>query len=186
VALFQRNGCPFPKRFRRDNNMWKTRFAASQKHRCIINIDEVELSLQAAGFDVDVVDWGDHQYRDYGSVVQEMQNVSVFIGVEGSGSLHSLWMPAGRSGFLQLHPLRWEPSSYWGNGTVDLYTEAWVHYYGICVHNWPLPDIHATPIDAAALAGAVEQLHSRLMAGTCRTCLLEHRSGLCRKLDAFN
>eukprot|EP00037_Helgoeca_nana_P028338 m.332979 g.332979 ORF g.332979 m.332979 type:complete len:634 (-) comp27735_c1_seq1:2497-4398(-) len=186
VVLFQRNGCPFPKRFRRDNNMWKTRFAASQKHRCIINIDEVELSLQAAGFDVDVVDWGDHQYRDYGSVVQEMQNVSVFIGVEGSGSLHSLWMPAGRSGFLQLHPTRWEPSSYWGNGTIDLYTEAWVHYYGICVHDWPLPDIHATPIDAAALAGAVEQLHSRLMAGTCRTCLLEHRSGLCRKLDAFN
>ena len=37
-----------------------------------------------------------------------MQNTTIFVGVEGSGSLHSLWMPRGegRSGFLQIQPVR--------------------------------------------------------------------------------
>jgi hypothetical protein len=123
VALLQRTHCPFPERFHRDNEEWRTLFKDLHSHRCLINIAEIEKGLITAGFEVEVIDFGDKKWADYGRVVQAMQNISIFVGVEGSGSMHALWMPRNNSGFLQLLPRRRMHFGY-----HDLYTEAWMHY----------------------------------------------------------
>lgn len=123
VAILQRTHCPFPKRFHRDNEEWRTVFEDMHTHRCLINIAEIEQGLVAAGFQVEIIDFGDKEWSDYARVVEAMQNISIFVGVEGSGSMHALWMPRNRSGFLQILPRRRMHFGY-----HDLYTEAWMHY----------------------------------------------------------
>ena len=115
----------------------------THNHRCLLNIVEIEDALTTAGYNVDVLDFGDvAMFSDYDAVVKALQSVSIFIGVEGSGSLHALFLPKGRSGFLQLHPHRdYDDKSRLHGGSdnssdnIDLFTDAWMHYAGVCVHN---------------------------------------------------
>lgn len=145
VALFQRSNCPFPPRFHRNDIEWEKLYdmKVTHNHRCLLNIVEIEDGLTTAGYNVDVLDFGDvTMFSDYDAVVKALQSVSIFIGVEGSGSLHALFLPKGRSGFLQLHPHRdYDDKSRLHGGSdnssdnIDLFTDAWMHYAGVCVHN---------------------------------------------------
>ena len=121
-----------------------------------------------------------------------MQNTTIFVGVEGSGSLHSLWMPKGegRSGFLQIQPLRNNPEEAEGKAfgrqyCMTLYTQQHHHYFGTCVQNLALPDMHSTPSAPGLYVSAVRGLYERLRSKTCKTCLL-NSTGLCPKPNTFN
>eukprot|EP00038_Savillea_parva_P012949 m.208023 g.208023 ORF g.208023 m.208023 type:complete len:651 (+) comp23999_c0_seq1:154-2106(+) len=149
---------------------------------CFLNLEDVRVELEDNGFEVVLVDWDSNAYNNYTAVVDRMQNITISVSVEGPTALHALWMPEGRSGFLQLQ----SPYHSGIKGAIDLHTEAWLHYYGICVHNWFVRDVRKEPIEAGALTTAVTQLYGRLAAGTCRTCLVEPSTGLCRKTHIFN
>jgi hypothetical protein len=173
-----------PTRFGADNNAWKTLHMHPHNQRCLLNIDLLEQSLVAAGFTVLIADFGNETaFGVYADVVKEMQRSSIFIGVEGSGSLHSLWLPQGRAGFLQLSPKR---EGRFGVDNVDLFTESWAHYYGMCVHNWRLGRVYETPVSPQLLAAAVGQMYQRLVDKTCLTCLVDPATAFCVNLTSFN
>jgi hypothetical protein len=173
VALFQRSGCPFPGN--NDTGKWKS--LDTHNRRCLVNIHLLRDRLTREGFTVSLLDFGLKKYATYTSVLAVMSQTTIFVGVEGSGSLHHIWMPAGASGFLQLHPKRDGDIP----GALDLYTEAWSHYFSICVHNFRLGNIHQVPLDPEVLARAADTMYFDLSNHTCVTCLLNSRTAVCRQ-----
>ena len=173
VILFQRTGCPFPDSWGKDNTAYRITMNHPHSRRCLVNIDAISSNLTAAGFEVTIVDFAEPHWHDYAKVIELMQSVSIFVGVEGSGSVHAMWLPKNRGAFVQLHPKR---QGGWGDDNVDLYTEAWTLHSGVCTINWRLSDIHATPIDPHQLAAVVNQTYYRLLHNECRTCMVDSKA----------
>ncbi|MBN22636.1 MAG: hypothetical protein CL678_15235 [Bdellovibrionaceae bacterium] len=181
VVLFQRSDCAFPARmaaWSANSSLYKDR----HKRRCLTNIDEIEDAIKMSGFNTTVVDMAGEEYADYSRVVKMLQRHSIFVGVEGSGSLHSMWLPKSGGGLLQITPGR-----SFQFGAIDLYTEAWMHYQGICVHNlYGVGDIHQTPLRPTMIAAAVTHLHERLVNQTCQACQVSMKTGRCQNTQVFS
>jgi len=219
VLLFQRTGCPLPLRFYRahDEPLYhaspldplqsakafqafdgECQRCSKHNRRCLMNIDSIETSLAEAGFIVTVLDFALHPpaYKD---VLTTLQAASIFVAVEGSGSVNALWLPYHRSGFLQIFPLRAGERFYRqaAEPMHPLYTEAWFVQSGaadgsrqqdVCVYNLQAGDLHniTTMLQPALISRAVKQLHRNVAAGSCVTCAVNVRTGLCENPSEYN